>query len=255
MTALAGVASALGPKVKPGRGGSWAASLTGPRSRPAPAATGPRSTADGVQVGALRAGESTSTRRPTARSAGRCTMPSISGASCTVRPRPGASTRTWRVRADEGVALGRGDGVLQLGALAQALEGELGRHLVGQPGGVGAVLVGEGEEAGPVELGRVEELEQQVVVALGLARVAEDERGAEGGVGLGGPDVGDAAQEALAVAPAPHAGEMRARHVLEGEVEVGHARVRGRPRSARRSGRTDRGRAAGCARPAPTRRG
>ena len=63
------------------------------------------------------------------------------------------------------------------------------------------------------------------MVALGLAGVAEDERGAEGGVRLGGPDVGDAAQEALAVAPAAHAGEQRARHVLEREVEVGHARV------------------------------
>ena len=41
--------------------------------------------------------------------------------------------------------------------------------------------------------------------------------------GVGGPDVGDAAQEALAVAPAAHAGEQRARHVLQREVEVGHA--------------------------------
>ena len=43
--------------------------------------------------------------------------------------------------------------------------------------------------------------------------------------GVGGPDVGDAAQEALAVAPAAHAGEQRAGHVLEREVEVGHAGV------------------------------
>ena len=42
-------------------------------------------------------------------------------------------------------------------------------------------------------------------------------------VELGGPDVGDAAQEAVAVAPAPHAGQQRARDVLEREVEVGHA--------------------------------
>ena len=35
-------------------------------------------------------------------------------------------------------------------------------------------------------------------------------------------DVGDAAQKALAVAPAPHAGQQRAGHVLEGEVEVRH---------------------------------
>ena len=97
-------------------------------------------------------------------------MPSISGASCTVRPRPGASTRTGAALADERVPLGGGDGVLELGALAQALERELGRDLVGQAGGVGPVLAGEGEEAGPVELGLLEELEEQVVVALGLAR-------------------------------------------------------------------------------------
>ena len=90
---------------------------------------------------------------------------------------------------------------------------------------MGAVLPGEGEEAGPVELRGGEELEEQVVVALGLAGVAEDERRAEGGGRLGGADVGDAAQEALAVAPAPHAGQQRAGHVLEGEVEVRHARI------------------------------
>ena len=38
----------------------------------------------------------TSTRLPTRRSSGRCTMPSISGASCTVRPCPVVPTRTRR---------------------------------------------------------------------------------------------------------------------------------------------------------------
>ena len=122
--------------------------------------------------------------------------------------------------ADQCVTPGGGDGVLHLGALAEPLERQLGRHLVVRPGGMRAVLVGEGEEAGPVELRRLEELEEEVVVALGLARVPEDERGAEGGVGLGPSDVGDAAQEALAVAPAAHAGQERARDVLEREIEV-----------------------------------
>ena len=70
-----------------------------------------------------------------------------------------------------------------------------------------------------------QELEEQVVVALGLAGVTEDEGGTEGGVGRGGADVADAAHEALAVAPTPHAGEERARHVLEREVEVGDAGI------------------------------
>ena len=137
-------------------------------------------------------------------------MPSISGASCTVRPSPGRVDEDLAHLADQGVTPSCRDGVLYLGALAQPLEGQLGRHLVGQPGGVGAVLVGEGEEAGPVELGRLEELEEEIVVALGLARVAEDEGGTEGGVGCGPADVGDPAQEALAVAPAPHVGQERA---------------------------------------------
>ena len=62
------------------------------------------------------------------------------------------------------------------------------------------------------------------MVALGLARVAEDERGAERGAGFGVPDVRHAAQEALAVAPAAHVGQQRAGHVLERQVEVRHTR-------------------------------
>ena len=150
-------------------------------------------------------------------------MPSISGASWTVRPSAGRVDQDLAPLADQVVAAGRGDGVLELGTLAQPLEGELGRDLVAQAGGVGPVLVREGEEAGPVELGRFEELEQPVVVAVGLPGIAEDERGAESGLGRGGPDVGDAAQEALAVAPASHAGQEGARDMLEREVEVGHA--------------------------------
>ena len=101
-----------------------AASLTGSS---APALRQRASTGTADRSGPSAPMRATSTRRPTARSTGRWTMPSISGASCTVRPRPGASTSTWRVLADERVALGGRDGVLELGALAQALEGELGR--------------------------------------------------------------------------------------------------------------------------------
>ena len=42
--------------------------------------------------------------------------------------------------------------------------------------------------------------------------------------GVGGPDVADAAQETLAIAPTAHAGEQRTRHVLQREVEVRHTR-------------------------------
>ena len=66
------------------------------------------------------------------------------------------------------------------------------------------------------------------MVFLGLAGVAEDERGPEGGRRFDGADLGDPPQEPLAVAPATHPGEQRPRDVLEGEVEVRHAGVEDR---------------------------
>ena len=51
-------------------------------------------------------------------------------------------------------------------------------------GGVRAVLGAVGEEAAPVELGRLDEAQQLVVVGLGLAGVADDEVAAERRVGL-----------------------------------------------------------------------
>ena len=70
--------------------------------------------------------------------------------------------------ADQAVPLGGGDDVLELGALAETLERELGGDLGAQAGGVRALLLGEREEAGPVELRLLEEPEELVVVALGL---------------------------------------------------------------------------------------
>ena len=124
--------------------------------------------------------------------------------------------------ADQQVPPGRRDPVLQLGALAEAFEGQFGRHLIGQIGRMGPHFGGEREEAGPIELGLGQELQEPVVVTLGLARVTEDEGGAEGGLIVEAADVGDAAQEALAVTPSAHAGQQRAGDVLEGEVEVRH---------------------------------
>ena len=126
--------------------------------------------------------------------------------------------------ADHFVTAVGGDGVLELGALAQPVEGELGRDLVRAGRRHGSPPRREREETGPVQAGLGQELEEQVVIALGLARVAQDERGPEGRRGLGGADVGDAPQEALAVAPAPHAarGEV-------GRRAGGRGRSRARP--------------------------
>ena len=62
------------------------------------------------------------------------------------------------------------------------------------------------------------------MVVLGLAGVAHDEVGAEGRFGRLRPDLLDAPEEAGAVAPPTHPPHQRGRHVLEREVEVGHAR-------------------------------
>ena len=150
-------------------------------------------------------------------------MPSISGASRWPRATPGASTRTSSTEPIERVAAAGGDAVLQLAQLGQALVDEAGSDRAVEPGGVGALLGAVGEEPAPVEVGAFHEAQEGVVVALGLARVADDEVRPEGGVGPAGPDVVDAAGEALAVAPAAHPPQQRAGDVLERQVEVGHA--------------------------------
>ena len=58
------------------------------------------------------------------------------------------------------------------------------------------------------------------MVVLRLARVAQYERGAQGRVRIAGSDAFDAGKEAFAIAPAAHAAQVRARHVLQRKVEV-----------------------------------
>ena len=108
-------------------------------------------------------------------------------------------------RPDEVLAAARGDGILQLRALADALGHQLGGHLAVEVGGIGAGLVAEGEEPDPVELGLLDPGQQPVVVLLGLAGVADDEGGPESGGGLGRPDRPDPVEEPVALAPAAHA--------------------------------------------------
>src|SRR5207245_503306 len=84
-----------------------------------------------------------------------------------------------------------------------------------RPGRVRAVLPGVREEPGPVELSRLQEPQQLVVVLLGLARVADDERRTEGGVRMARPDGADSLQEPVAVTPATHTAQVAPRHVLQ----------------------------------------
>ena len=98
------------------------------------------------------------------------------------------------------------------------------RHLAVELGGVGALLAAVGEEPAPVELGGLDETQQLVVVVLGLAGVADDEVAAERRVGRAGADVGDAPQEAIAVAPSAHPPQQRLADVLQRQIEVRHGR-------------------------------
>src|SRR4051794_29664109 len=106
---------------------------------------------------------------------------------------------------DEAGARGGGDPVLALAQLEEPFLDEPGVDPAVERGGQRAVLRREGEEAGPVEPRLVEEGQEEVVVVLGLPRVADDERRAEGRLGLPGPDRLDPAEEPVAVAPAAHA--------------------------------------------------
>ena len=142
-----------------------------------------------------------------------------------MRPTPGASTSTSTVRP---ISSSRRRAVMaSCSSVSSARRSaiEPGRHLAVEVGGVRAVLAAVGEEPAPVEVGLLDEAQQLVVVALGLARVADDEVAAERGVGLAVADVGDAAQEAVAVAPAPHPPQQRLADVLQRQVEVRHPAV------------------------------
>ena len=123
-------------------------------------------------------------------------MPSISGASRWERPTPDRVDEHLDPATDELVAPAGGDRVLDLGQLGEPLGDQLLRHLAVEAGRVRPVLATEGEEPAPVELGRLDEAQQLVVVALGLAGIPDDEVAAEDGVGLAPADLLDAAEEA-----------------------------------------------------------
>ena len=177
-------------------------------------------------------------------------MPSISGASRWVRPDAGRSTSTSTSRP---IRRSRRAAVMASCSSVSSASRSRTRAAGTWPSRSAANVPSSrrvGEEPAPVELGLLDEAEQLVVVGLGLARVADDEVAAERGLGLAGADVLDAAQEAVAVAPAPHPPQQWLADVLQREVEVRDAGGADGVDQRRRSGRSDRGTAAG-----PGRRG
>ncbi len=111
-----------------------------------------------------------------------------------------------------------------------------GVDLVGQVGGLGAVLVGVAEHPDGVELGLGEERLELGEVVLGLAGEADDDVGPDAGLGRQRADLRAQRQERLAGPEAPHPPQQRPGGVLEGQVEVvgdaGRAGDRGEQRRA-----------------------
>ena len=229
--ALAGVNSAEGPKVEVRAGGAGIPRCRGGHRRRGGRGVVVHRTASSrwrsPTGSATRSGPSapvtmTSANEPTARWSG------TSHDAVDLRGLPVGAAFTRGVHqhldpgADQLVAPAGGDGVLQLGALAEPLGHQRVGDLVVELGGVGADLVAEREEAHPVELGLVDPLEEAVMVRLGLARVADDERGPEGGGGFRLADGADALEEPVAFPPPAHPLDQRPGDVLQREVEVGH---------------------------------
>ena len=198
--------------------------------RTAPGATEPPVAGDGLEVGTERAGDlgGDDRARPGDPAPRRRTTPSISGASRCVRPtRVAASVSTpdrrgpRRSRRSARRAPSRVIGSCTLAALAEPLRGQ-GSAVDGRPSSRPAVpsSAENGKKPAQSSRGRGEEREQRVVVALGLAREADDERRAERGVGLGGADALDDLEEPVAAPPSLHPRSSGARGVLERQVEV-----------------------------------
>ena len=119
------------------------------------------------------------------------TTPSISGASRWVRPtaspRSGVDRRRRAPRSSSPTSASRAAWVIgscsSLHSRSRSAARSVGICAV-ERRGRRAVLGREREEAGPVEARRAQEREQLVVVRLGLAREADDERRPERGLGL-----------------------------------------------------------------------
>ena len=171
VTALAGVTSALGPKVNPGwpggRGGRGARGWRRSHELPVAARAG--------RGGRARRAGDDHVDEAADREVGREVHDAVDLGRLVHGAAPPRRVDEHAAHlADQPVPLGRGDGVLQLGALAQALEGQLGGDLVSSPAACVPVLVGEGEEPGPVELGLVQELR---AAGRGRARSRPGSRG------------------------------------------------------------------------------
>ena len=116
----------------------------------------------------------------------------------------------------------RADLLLELHQLAAAgLDGALGDLECGvEFEGFGALFVGVGEDAEPVDACGLDEVFEFLVVGFGLAGEADDEAGADDDAGDDAAGLLDEVEEDLRVAAALHALEDAGAGVLERDVEV-----------------------------------
>src|SRR5271155_4171393 len=114
------------------------------------------------------------------------------------------------------------DFLLQLHQLATAgLDGAVGDlEFVGQLEGLGALFVGVGEDAEPVDLCGGDEGFELFVVGFGFSGEADDEAGADDDAGDDAASLSDEVEEDLCVAAALHALEDAGARVLQGDVEI-----------------------------------
>ena len=116
----------------------------------------------------------------------------------------------------------RADLLLELHQLAAAgLDGALGDFELGvELEGFGALFVGVGEDAEPVDLRGLDEGFELLVVVFGLAGEADDEAGADDDAGDDAAGLLDEVEEDFGVAAALHALEDAGAGVLQRDVEV-----------------------------------
>ncbi len=112
-----------------------------------------------------------------------------------------------------------------LGEVAQASDAVLdllGRELARHPDALGAVLIRIAEDADHIELCCGEEVGEQLDIVLGLAGEADDDIGADAGLGSEGTHARNEVEEGRPIAESAHPAQQRTGGVLEGDVEPRH---------------------------------
>ena len=122
-------------------------------------------------------------------------------------------------RANQVVATSSGDVILHFAQLSESLIHQPLRYdpftLRDEVSRIRTALVAIGKKPAPVELCFFDEVQQLVVIGLGLTGIPDDEVAPKRCIGFSPTNVVDAIEESLAIAPSPHSTQQRLRHVLK----------------------------------------